>query len=52
MEMLERIRNRKMDELALQEDDGSPHFEDCKYRKFGNFREDFIFAKLRICEVL
>ena len=31
MEMLERIRNRKMDELALQEDDGSPHFEDCKY---------------------
>ena len=34
MEMLERIRNRKMDELALQEDDGSPHFEDCKYCKF------------------
>ena len=22
-----------------------------KYCKFGNFREDFIFAKLRICEV-
>ena len=22
------------------------------YCKFGNFREDFIFAKLRICEVL
>ena len=21
------------------------------YCKFGNFREDFIFAKLRICEV-
>ena len=37
MEMLERIRNRKMDELALQEDDGSPHFEDCKYCKFEKF---------------
>ena len=24
---------------------------DSKYCKFGNFREDFIFAKLRICEV-
>ena len=23
-----------------------------EYCKFGNFREDFIFAKLRICEVL
>ena len=23
----------------------------CKYCKFGNFREGFIFAKLRICEV-
>ena len=22
-----------------------------EYCKFGNFREDFIFAKLRICEV-
>ena len=30
MEMLERLKGRQMEQFDGQEDDGSPHFEDCK----------------------
>ena len=30
MEMLERLKGRQMEQFEGQEDDGSPHFEDCK----------------------
>ena len=38
MEMLERIKNRRMSEFAQQNDDGSPHFEDCEYKPLRCFQ--------------
>ena len=32
MEMLERLKGRQMEQFDGQEDDGSPHFEDCEFR--------------------
>ena len=44
-------RHSDEDMRRSREPDTRSRDEGIVYSKFGNFREDFIFAKLRICEV-
>ena len=45
------LSNFLEDKVFLDDDDGEDKQKNYVYCKFGNFREDFIFSKLRISEV-